>query len=380
MAEGTANSVVGAEVPFLDLRPMHDPIADDVLAEVSEVVHAGTFVNGPQVQAFEDAFGEYCGRAHCVGMSNGLDALRLALIAARLDPGSEVIVPASTFVATFEAVTQAGLVPVPVDVLESDYGIDPAEATAVVGSRTAAIVAVHLYGQLADLRGVLAVAERHSLTLIEDSAQAHGATRDEFRAGGAGIAAAFSFYPAKNLGAMGDAGALVTDDVGLAERARALREHGQRSKYVHDEEGYTARLDTIQAVFLLHKLPHLDRWNDERRRVAASYALGLEGVGDLRLPEVPDGSSPVWHLYVIRTEQPERLAHFLRERGIGTGRHYPIPPHLNPAYSALGYREGTFPVTEALSRECLSLPIFPGMSEGQAEAVVAAVHEYFARG
>jgi len=367
-------------VPFLDLRPIHEPLADQVMADLARVVDAGTFINGPEVAAFESAFGRYCGTAHCVGMSNGLDALRLALLAARLESGSEVIVPANTFVATLEAVTQAGLVPVPVDALDADYCLDPAAVEAAVTERTQAIVPVHLYGQLADMTSLLALAKRQGLVVIEDAAQAHGATRDGFRAGGAGLAAAFSFYPGKNLGAMGDAGALVTDDEALADRARALREHGQRSKYLHEVEGYTARLDTVQAVFLLHKLPHLDRWNEQRAEVATWYSESLEGVGDLRLPPVPDNSSPVWHLYVVRTAEPERLAEFLRERGIGTGRHYPVPPHLNVAYAWLGFREGAFPVSEALARECLSLPIFPGLTEAQAGAVTSAVREYFARG
>ena len=382
--DGGRRGRAGAEpcqpVPFLDLRPIHGPLAGDVMDDLARVIEAGTFINGPQVAAFESAFASYCGTAHCVGMSSGLDALRLALLAARLEAGSEVIVPANTFVATLEAVTQAGLVPVPVDALEADYGIDPNAVEAAVTERTQAVIPVHLYGQLADVRPLLEIADRHGLAVIEDAAQAHGASRDGFRAGGAGVVAAFSFYPGKNLGAMGDAGALVTDDEALAERARALREHGQRSKYVHEQEGYTARLDTVQAVFLLHKLPHLDRWNEERGRVASSYSEGLEGLGDLRLPPVPSGSSPVWHLYVVRTAEPERLAEFLRERGIGTGRHYPVPPHLNPAYAWLGHRGGAFPVSEAIARECLSLPIFPGMTEAQTDAVIGAVGEYFARG
>jgi dTDP-4-amino-4,6-dideoxygalactose transaminase len=368
------------QVPFLDMRPMHAPLRDAILAELGEVIDANAYVNGPQVAAFEQAFADYCGTAACVGMASGLDALRLVLIAAGFEPGDEVIVPANTFVATLEAVTQAGLVPRPVDVLEADYGVDPAAVDATVGARTRAVMPVHLYGQLCDLTALRPVAERHGLTMVEDAAQAHGAARDGIRAGTAGLAAGFSFYPGKNLGAMGDAGALVTDDAALAERLRALREHGQRRKYVHDWEGYTARLDTVQAVVLSHKLPLLDEWNAERRRVAAGYSEALDGVGDLRLPGVPDGSEPVWHLYVVRTEAPERLADHLRERGIGTGRHYPIPVHLSPAYASLGYAEGAFPVSEALARECLSLPIFPGMTEEQLAAVVAAVGEYFDRG
>ncbi len=377
MGEGI-HTAVDTSVPFLDLRPMHAPLVDDVLADLGDVIETGQFINGPQVAAFESAFAEYIGTSHCVGMSSGLDALRIALLAEALEAGSEVIVPANTFVATLEAVTQAGLVPVPSDVLDDDYGLDPDAVEAAVGTRTQAILPVHLYGQPADMRALVAVGERHKLAVFEDAAQAHGASRDGLRAGVAGLAAAFSFYPGKNLGAMGDAGALVTDDETLAERARALREHGQRSKYVHELEGYTARLDTFQAVVLLHKLPHLDGWNAQRATVASSYRAGLAGVGDLRLPETPDGSTPVWHLYVVRTAEPERLAEFLRERGIGTGRHYPIPPHLSAAYASLGYREGAFPVSESLARECLSLPMFPGLSEAQADAVIEAVKEYFA--
>jgi dTDP-4-amino-4,6-dideoxygalactose transaminase len=367
-------------VPFLDLRPMHAPIQDEVLADLGRVLESGAFVNGPQVAEFERAFAEYCGTEHCVGVASGLDALRLAFLAAGLEPGGEVIVPANTFVATLEGVTQAGLVPVPVDVLDDDYGLDPAAVAAAATDRARAIVPVHLYGQMADMAALRVLAERRGLAVFEDAAQAHGATRNGLRAGTCGLAAAFSFYPGKNLGAMGDAGALVTDDGALAERTRALREHGQRRKYVHEWEGYTARLDTIQAVALLHKLPHLDGWNEERRQVAAWYGHGLAGVGDLRLPRVPAGSEPVWHLYVVRTAAPEQLGDFLRERGIGTGRHYPTPVHLAPAYASLGYCEGAFPVSEALARECLSLPIFPGMTESQAAAVVDVVVEYFADG
>jgi dTDP-4-amino-4,6-dideoxygalactose transaminase len=366
-------------VPFLDLGPMHRPLADRILAGLAEVVDRGAFINGPQVSEFEQALAAYCGVTHCVGTASGLDALRLALMAAELEPGSEVIVPANTFVATLEAVTQARLVPVRVDVLEEDYGIDAGAVAAAVGKRTQAVMPVHLYGQMADLQALRDVAERAGILLFEDAAQALGATRDGSRAGAEGVASAFSFYPGKNLGAMGDAGALVTPDSALAEKARALREHGQTAKYFHEWEGYTARLDTFQAVVLLAKLPYLDAWNEDRREVASRYAAGLEGIGDLRMPPVPDGSSPAWHLYVIRTSEPERMAEYLRTRGIATGRHYPIPVHLTGAYARLGYDQGAFPISEALARECLSLPIYPGMSEAQVEAVIEAVHDYFAR-
>ncbi len=213
--------------------------------------------------------------------------------------------------------------------------------------------------------------------MIEDACQAHGASRDGTLSGTAGLASAFSFYPGKNLGAFGDAGALVTSDENVADISRALREHGQRRKYVHDLEGYTARLDTLQAIVLLQKLPHLDGWNEERRVVAAAYGERLDGVGDLRLPPVPAGSEPVWHVYVVRTADPEAMAGFLRERGVGTGRHYPQPVHLSPAYEWLGHKAGEFPVAEAIADECLSLPIFPAMTEAQVDAVVEAVELYF---
>jgi dTDP-4-amino-4,6-dideoxygalactose transaminase len=265
-----------------------------------------------------------------------------------------------------------------VDVSERDYNLDVAAVAAAITPRTRFLLPVHLYGQLADVRALADIAARHDLQLLEDACQAHGAERDGVRAGAAGTAAAFSFYPGKNLGAMGDAGALVTDDAELAARVRALREHGQRAKYVHELEGYTARLDTLQALVLSRKLPLLDGWNEERRAAAAFYTAELAGVGDLVLPPVPDGSDPVWHLYVVRTAEPDRLAAALAERGVATGRHYPQPPHLSGAYAWLGHRRGEFPVTEALADELLSLPIFPGITEEQLHAVAAAVADAFA--
>jgi dTDP-4-amino-4,6-dideoxygalactose transaminase len=370
----------GIRVPFVDLGPSHAPVAEAILGEISELVQAGAFANGPQVAAFERSFADYCGTTHCVGLASGLDALRLALIAGGIDPGDEVIVPADTFIATYEAVAQAGGVPVPAEVSEADYNLDPAAVDAAITRRTRFLLPVHLYGQVSDMRALGEIAERHGLFVLEDACQAHGATRDGIRAGGAGHAAAFSFYPSKNLGAFGDAGALVTNDESLAESVRALREHGQRAKYRHDLEGYTARLDTIQAIVLSHKLPLLDGWNEDRRAQARYYSDALDGVGDLKLPRVARNSEPVWHLYVIRTAEPPRLAEFLQERGVATGRHYPEPPHLSKAYAHLGHRAGSFPVAEAIGRECLSLPVFPGMRTEQLEAVVAGVEAFFGDG
>lgn len=362
-------------VPFLDLRPSHAGLREAILDDFGELIDSGAFTNGPAVSAFEEEFARYCGVAECVGVASGLDALRLALLALGIAPGDEVIVPAATFIATFEAVTQAGGTPVPVDV-DGDYGLDLAAAEAAVTERTRFVLPVHLYGQMVDVEALARFAEKHNLIVLEDACQAHGAVRAGIRAGAAGDAAAFSFYPGKNLGAMGDAGALVTDDADLAARIRALREHGQTAKYRHGFIGFTSRLDTVHATALLHKLPLLDGWNEERRAIAARYEQGLAHLDRIVLPSVAAGSEPVWHLYVIRTKDPQALGAFLHERAIGTGRHYPDPPHLTDAYAPLGFGPGSFPAAEALSAEALSLPMFPGMTTDQADVVIAAVDEY----
>lgn len=365
-------------VPFLDLAPSHAPIREAVLADVAALIDSGRFANGPAVAQFEQAWAGYCRRRACVGVANGLDGLRLSLQALGLEPGDEVIVPAQTFVATWEAVTQAGGLPVPAEISETDYCLDPDAAAAAVGQRTRFLMPVDLYGQCADMRALRSVADRHGIAIVEDACQAHGAKRDGLTAGGLAEAAAFSHYPGKNFGAMGDAGSVVLDDEQLAQRLRMLREHGQSAKYHHDAIGWTSRLDTLQALVLLHKLPLLDEWNEQRRRVADAYLDELDGVGDLILPPVAPSSRHVWHLFVVRTADPEALAAHLAERSIGTGRHYPQPPHLTDAYRHLGHREGAFPLAEALAREGLSLPVFPGMTGAQVEAVVAGVVSYFA--
>lgn len=379
MTERQGVSIVGS-VPFLDLSCVHQGLKSVILAEISDLIDSGAFTNGPSVSAFEEAFASYCGTRYCVGLASGLDALRLALLAAGIEPGDDVVVPANTFAATFEAITQARGVPVVVDVSERDYNLDPDAVESVITGRTRFLVAVHLYGQMANMSALLRIAQRRGIQIIEDACQAHGARRDGLGAGTVGLAGAFSFYPGKNLGAMGDAGALVTGDGELAARVRALREHGQTAKYQHEFEGYTARLDSVQAAVLLQKLPFLSEWNEQRQRAARFYSEALEGVGDLRLPPVPDGSEPVWHLYVVRTADPLRLGDFLEGRGIETGRHYPEPPHLSAAFAGLGYRRGAFPVAETLAGECLSLPIFPGISEQQLASVCAAISDFFRRG
>jgi dTDP-4-amino-4,6-dideoxygalactose transaminase len=367
------------QVPFVDLTLQTQGLRAEILGDIERLLETGAFVNGPAVEAFEAAFAEASGRALCVGVASGLDALRLALLAADIEPGDEVLVPAMTFVATFEAVAQAGGVPVPVDVGPDDVGLDVAAAEAACGARTRFAMPVHLYGQPVDQLALRKLAERRGLVVIEDACQAHGAERDEVRAGTSGLAAAYSFYPSKNLGAMGDAGALVTDDQALADRVRALRQHGERRRYHSDEVGYTARLDALQALVLIRKLPHLARWNEERIRAAARYTEALHGIGDLVLPTTMPATRHVWHLYTVRTAEPERLAEHLAARGVATGRHYPEPPHLSGAFAHLGHPVGSFPVAEAIGRETLSLPIYPGITEEQQDAVIHAARDYFER-
>lgn len=364
-------------VPFLDLGRIHAGLKDALLEDFARLIDSGRFINGPSVAEFEAAFASYCGSRYAVAVSSGLDALRLGLLAGGVRAGDEVIVPALTFVATLEAVTQAGARPVIVDVREDDATIDPLAVEDAIGDRTSAVIPVHLYGHLADMRRLEEVMRARGVQLVEDACQAHGASADGVRPGERGRVAAFSFYPGKNLGAFGDGGAIITDDEALAERASALREHGQRAKYVHDVEGWTARLDSIQALVLLRKLPLLDAWNESRRAVAARYVQELEGVGDLKLPSTAPGAEPVWHLFVVQTESPEALSRFLADRGVQTARHYPDAVHLTPAYRWLGYSAGDFPVAERRAAESLSLPIFPGMEPEEIDHVIAAVRAYF---
>ena len=378
MTPMSRNRLVGGAtvVRLVDLGPTNVPLRDRILARIGETIERGDFANGAAVADFELHFAAFTGRLYCVGVASGLDALRLSLLASGVGRGERVIVPAATFAATFEAVVQAGGTPVVVDVVDGDYTLDIGR-TAEAARDASHVAPVHLYGQMADMHALARVAETYGLQIIEDACQAHGARRDGLAPGDAATAAAFSFYPSKNLGAMGDAGAIVTDDEELASRARALREHGETRKYHHDYEGYTARLDTIQAIVLQEKLPLLAHWNRQRRAAAGFYADALAGIDGLRLPSESGGSESAWHLYVVRTPEPERLASFLGERGIETGRHYPEPPHLSPAYQGLGYGPGDFPVAESLAREALSLPLYPGITEAQLEAVCEAIPAYF---
>lgn len=375
-AAAAHESLEQRRVPFLDLRPSHELLRNEIVAGFGELIDSSEFVNGPRVEAFEEDFAEYCGVSNCVGVSSGLDALRLALAAMGATSGDEVLVPALTFVATVEAVRQAGARPVLVDVSEADYCLDVAAAADAITARTRFLLPVHLYGQLADMRRVTELASRRGLVVVEDACQAHGAERDGHRAGSCGSAGCFSFYPSKNLGAMGDAGAVTTSDREVATRLRALREHGQLVRHEHRLEGYTARLDAVQAMVLRHKLTLLEHWNRQRAAAASYYLDHLDGLGDLGLPPVAEGSRPVWHLFVITTADPDGLGEHLAAAGVESGRHYRRPVHLNPAFEDLG-RQGEFPVAERLARAALSLPLYPGIEESQLARTVAALRAYF---
>jgi dTDP-4-amino-4,6-dideoxygalactose transaminase len=364
-------------IPFRDLRALHDGLRDELLEGIADLLETDSFTNGPQVEEFEQAYAGYCRSAFCVGLGSGIDAIRLGLIAAGIEDGDEVIAPANSFIATYAAIRQAGGVPVLVDATETDYNIDVEAAEAAIGERTRFLLPVHLHGQMADMRALVGVAKRHGLHLFEDACQAHGAERDGLRAGGSGVAGAFSFWPGKNLGAAGDAGCLVTDDAALATRVRALGEHGQVVMFEYEYEGYTSRLDTLQAVVLLRKLPHLERWNDERRAIAAFYHAALADVGDVEPLPVPPGSAPVWYLYPLLSARRDQIVEELASRGIRAGRQTRQPVHLAPAFAWLDHRAGEFPVTERLAFETLFLPLYPGLQEEELESVVAAVAAAF---
>jgi dTDP-4-amino-4,6-dideoxygalactose transaminase len=364
-------------VPFLDLAAAQVELADELAAATARVLASGWYVLGPEVEEFERRFAEYVGAAHCVGVASGLDALHLSLAAMGIGEGDEVIVPSHTFIATWLAVSRVGARPVPVEPDPITANIDPDRLEAAVTARTRAIMPVHLYGLPADMDGVRAVADRHSLRVLEDAAQAHGARYRGVRVGGLGNTAAWSFYPGKNLGALGDGGAVTTDDGDLAARLRALRNYGSRVKYVHDLAGFNSRLDELQAAVLSQKLLHLDEWNARRSALARVY---LEALADLpmRLPAVSRGQ--VWHLFTVRTGRRDALATYLGEHGIGALVHYPIPPHLQGAYRHLGMNPGDLPIAEAIARETLSLPMGPHVTTHDADRVIDAVHAFFAGG
>lgn len=360
--------------PFLDLKAINAELRQDLRSAFDRVLDSGWYVMGEELKAFESEFAAYCDTRHCVGVANGLDALTLALRALGIGPGHEVIVPSNTYIATWLAVTALGATPVPVEPHPRTFNIDPSRVEAAITPRTRALMPVHLYGQAADLGPLLDIARQHRLKVVEDGAQAHGARYRGAPLGGHGDAVAWSFYPGKNLGALGDGGAVTTQDPELAERIRVLRNYGSRVKYHNEVAGTNSRLDELQAALLRVKLRHLDRGNQRRALVAHRYLDGLTGPG-LVLPTVPSYTSPVWHLFVVRHPQRDLLAQRLAAAGVGTVIHYPVPPHRQPAYAGLGLHEGALPIAEAIHREVLSLPMGPTQTPAQTEAVIAAVNE-----
>ncbi len=359
-------------IPFLDLRVPHEELRAELREAFERVLDSGWYILGNEVKQFEQEFAEYCEASHCIGVGNGLEALHLILRAYGIGEGDEVIVPSNTYIATWLAVSYAGATPIPVEPDESTYNINPMLIEAAITPRTKAIIAVHLYGQPAEMDAINMIANKYQIKVIEDAAQAHGARYKGRRVGTLGDAAGFSFYPGKNLGAIGDGGAVTTNDPVLADNIRVLCNYGSRVKYQNEVKGFNSRLDELQAAFLREKLKKLDEWNACRKVIAAEYLSGLRN-SDVALPYVPEWVDTVWHLFVVRNLQRDQLQKKLSAAGINTLIHYPIPPHLQQAYASAGYVEGDFPIAETLARQLLSLPIGPHLDEAGASAVIAAL-------
>jgi dTDP-4-amino-4,6-dideoxygalactose transaminase len=358
-------------IPFLNLKAPHEELRNEMHDALERVLRSGWYIQGEEVKNFEREFALYCQTKCCVGVGNGLDALHLILRGLDIGEGDEVIVPANTYIATWLAVSYSGAKPVPVEPDPLTYNINPKLIEAAITSKTRAIIAVHLYGQPADMDEINLVARKYNLKVVEDAAQAHGAKYKGRSVGSLGDAAGFSFYPGKNLGAIGDGGAVTTDNEALAERIRMLGNYGSKVKYYNEIKGFNSRLDELQAAFLRVKLTVVDEWNSRRRTIANMYLSQLD-TDTVDLPYVPDWAEPVWHLFVVRSNQRENLQRLLTETGIGTMIHYPIPPHLQSAYADLGYAKGDFPLAETIHREVLSLPMGPHLGIENASMVISA--------
>jgi dTDP-4-amino-4,6-dideoxygalactose transaminase len=362
-------------IPFLDLRPAYTELKERIDAAMQRVASSGWYVLGAEVAAFEQEFAAFCGTKHCVGLGNGLEALELVLRAWDIGAGDEVIVPSSTYIATWLAVSAAGARPVPVEPDLRTANLDPELVAAAITPRTRAILPVHLYGQPADMDPLMELAERHGLKVLEDVAQAQGARYKGRRTGALAHAGAFSFFPTKNIGALGDAGAVTTDDDRLADRLRTLRNYGSKVKYVNIETGVNSRLDELQAAILRVKLPVLDTWNDRRRALAARYLEGLASIPGIEAPHVPQWAEPIWHLFTVRCGDRARVTAALDAEKIGWLIHYPIPPHLQQAYASLGLKRGELPLAERIADSILSLPISPHMPAAHVDAVIDALRK-----
>jgi dTDP-4-amino-4,6-dideoxygalactose transaminase len=367
-------------VPFLDLKAQFKGIEQEVMPMVAEAMANAAFIGGRQVTGFEEEFARFCESKYCVGVNSGTDALRFSLLACGVGPGDEVITVPNTFIATTEAVSQVKAKPVFVDISPDTYNIDVSRIEERISEKTKAVLPVHLYGQPADMDSIFEIANKHSLVVIEDACQAHGALYKNKKAGSLGMAGCFSFYPGKNLGAYGEGGAVVTQDEQIANKIRMIRDHGQVKKYYHDMEGYNGRLDAIQAGVLRIKLKRLEGWNQSRRENATYYNRLLSDVNGVKVPMEADFAKSVYHLYVILVDERDDLQKYLGEKGIGTGLHYPLPLHVQRAYAHLGYREGAFPVTERVARKLLSLPMFPELTKEQIECVVEEIKEFLRLG
>ena len=366
---------ISVPVPFLDLRAGYRELKARIDDAVERVLSDDLFILGKEVERFEEEFADYLGVEHCISVGNGLEALHLSIRALGVEPGDEVIVPGNTYIATWLAVSYAGATPVPVEPDVRTCNINPARIEEAITPKTRGIIPVHLYGQPADMDPILEVARRHGLWVLEDAAQAHGAYYKSVRVGGFGDAAGWSFYPGKNLGAFGDGGAVTTNDSQLADRLRLLRNYGSRVKYLNEMKGFNSRLDTVQAAILRTKLHCLDEWNARRQSIAAFYNEALKET-DLILPYTPNWADPVYHLYVVRTCMRDALQQHLKDQGIGTLIHYPVPPHLQGAYAELKLGPGSLPITEAMHREVLSLPMGPHLSNEDAEKVVRSIRDF----
>lgn len=364
------------KVLFLDLKSPYQELQTELDAAYRRVMESGWYILGEEVDSFEKDFSAFCQTKHCMGVANGLDALHLILRAYGIGEGDEVIVPSNTYIATWLAVSYVGARPIPIEPDPATFNIDSARIESAITPRTRAILAVHLYGQTVDMDAVLAIARRHNLKVIEDSAQAHGAAYKQKQAGALGDAAGWSFYPGKNLGAFGDAGAVTTNDDELAERIRTLRNYGSKVKYFNEVKGYNSRLDPLQAAFLRVKLKHLNGWNSRRKEIALQYLSSLSDLPELTLPHVPEWADPAWHVFVIRHAQRDALQKYLGENGIGTLIHYPIPPHLSEAYQDAGYGRGDFPLAENIAQTVLSIPIGPHLASHQTAQVISAIRAF----
>jgi dTDP-4-amino-4,6-dideoxygalactose transaminase len=360
-------------IEFLDLKAPYLELKNEIDEAIYRVLNSGWFVGGPEVEHFEKEYAEYCDAKYAIAVANGLDALHLALRAMEIGANDEVIVPSNTYIATWLAVSQCGAIPVPVEPDPLTYNIDPKRIESAITPRTKIIVPVHLYGQPADMDLIIAIAQKYGLKVLEDGAQAHGAKYKGKRLGAHGNCVAWSFYPGKNLGAMGDGGAVTTNDQQIAERLRMLRNYGSRIKYVNEVPGYNSRLDPIQAAVLRVKLKHLDKWNERRRLIAAQYQLGLAS-SNLTLPFVPEWAEPVWHQYAVLSSERNLLQNYLSTAGVNTLIHYPIPPHLQVIYTHLKYHKGSLPIAEHIHNQELSLPIGPHLTSEQVEYVIKNIY------